>query len=323
MKSNVFIVVAPLHIMNAIEAVEYFNTSNNILVVLHIGNEKQLAQMNKMLNLYDWDEVHYIQLPLKTVDKLVYAKNIYKALETIDRSSIEKIFVGEYRSDHVNHIVNTFKSNNIYLLDDGLAQLNYHKEMHSTSLKVKVRRVLYTLFLYKLKPLKYTFFTIFDIKDEKIIKNNYNYFKKYIGKKKIEDSVYFIGQPLVELSVMSQENHKKELAKIIEFYKEKTFIYIVHRREEIKNIQQLSLELDFSYKEFDNLIELEMINSKVVPSHFATFYSTAIVTLPSFISDSDYRVFRTKEEIIDKKFINNITRTYTELEKMGLRVESL
>jgi len=323
MKSNVFIVVAPLHIMNAIEAVEYFNTSNNILVILHIGNEKQLAQMKKMLHFYDWDEVHYLLLPLKSVDKIFYARTVNRTLDILDKNKIENVFVGEYRSDHVNHVVNSLKSDEVYLLDDGLAQLNYHKEMHSTSLKVKVRRVLYTLFLYKLKPLKYTFFTIFDIKNEKIIKNNYNFFKKHIGSKTVEHSVYFIGQPIVELGVMSKEHYKKELTKIMNFYKGKKFIYILHRREKIENVKKLSMELNFDYKEFDNLIELEMINATVIPSHFATFSSTAIVTLPSFISESDYRAFRIKEEIINKKFINNISSTYIELEKMGLRIESL
>jgi hypothetical protein len=323
MKSNIFIVVAPLHIMNAIEAVEHFKTTNNILIVLHTGNERQLAQMKKMVNFYDWDSVQFLLLPLKTVDKIVYAKKIYSSFKSINRSNIDNIFVGEYRSDHVNHIVNSLKSRDVYLLDDGLAQLNYHKEIENSSFKVNMRRVLYRVLFYKLKPINYTFFTMFTIENEKTIKNNYTFFKKYIEKKEVENGVYFIGQPLVELGVMSQENHKIELSKIINFYKGKHFTYILHRREALENIKKLSLELGFKYKEFDNLIELEMINAQIVPSNFATFYSTAIVTLPSFISGADYKVFQPHDSIIDKKFIKNISSTYEELAKIGLKVESV
>jgi hypothetical protein len=309
--------------MNAIEAIEHFKTHNNILLVLYTGNEKQLSQIKKMINFSDWQTIKYILLPLKVVDKLVFSKKIDSSLKFIEKNKIEKLFVGEYRSDHVNHIVNSLTNQNIYLLDDGLAQLNYHKEIGEQPTKVKARRVLYKCFFYNLKPIKYTFFSIFDIENEKIIKNNYTFFKKQIGSKKIENSIYFIGQPLVELGIMSKENHKKELNKIIDFYKAKEFIYILHRREEVENVKKLSIELNFKYKEFDSLIELEMINSKIIPSSFATFYSTAIVTLPSFILETEYRVFRSQDNIINKKFINNISNTYKELNKMGLKVELL
>jgi hypothetical protein len=323
MKYNIFIVSSPLQIMNAIEAVEYFGTRNNILLVSYIGNKKPLSQIKKMLNFSDWHTVKYILLPLKVVDKLIFSKKIYSALQFIEKSKIDKLFVGEYRSDHVNHIVNSLRNQEVYLLDDGLAQLNYHKELTQQPYKVKIRRLIYKLLFYKLKTIKYTFFTMFDIKNEKIIKNNYNFFKKYIGNKEIEDAIYFIGQPIIELNVMSKDNYKKELLKIINFYKGKKFVYILHRREEVENIKNLSLELNFEYKAFDNLIELEMINNPITPSNFATFFSTAIVTLPNFISESEYRVFRSKDKIINKKFIDNISNTYKELNKMGLKVELL
>ena len=323
MKYNIFIVAGPLHIMNAIEAVEHFKTQNNILIILYTDNQKQLNQMKKLLKFIDWHRIEYIPLPQKSIDKIIFSKNIYHSLKFIEKNKIDKLFVGEYRSDHVNHIVNSLINGEVYLLDDGLAQLNYHKEINQQPYKVKVRRLIYKFLFYKLKGIKYTFFTIFDIPNEKIIRNNYSFFKKYIGSKEIENSIYFIGQPLVDLAIMSKENYKKELIKIIDFYKGRKFIYILHRREEIENIKNLSLELNFEYKEFDNLIELEMINSKIVPSHFATFYSTAIVTLPSFILEVEYRAFKSKDEIINKNFITNISNTYKELEKMGLKVELL
>ncbi len=320
---NLFIVAGPLHLMNAIEAIHHFETQNNILLILYTDNKKQLNQMERLLDFADWDSISYLSLPQKATDKIFFARYVHNKFADISKREIDKIFVGEYRSDHVNHIVNYFNDKDIYLLDDGLAQIDYHKEMSYQPYKVKIRRVIYKMLSYKLSPIKYTFFTIFDIKNERVIKNEYSFFKKYINKKDREDLVYFIGQPLIELGVVSEESYKKEFAKIIRFYKNKKLIYITHRREDESKVKRISKELGFEYKEFDNLIELEMINAKVVPSDFATFFSTAIVTLPSFIKGSIYRVFKMDDKFINKKFIENISESYLEFEKMGLKMELL
>ena len=323
MKYNIFIVAGPLHIMNSIEAIDYFKTQNNILLILYTDNQKQLNQMEKLLSFVNWHSIKYIPLPQKKIDKIFFAKKISNFLHDIKKNTIDKVFVSEYRSDHVNHIVNYFQNKNIYLLDDGLAQIDYHKEMLFQPYRVKIRRLVYRILFYKLNPIKYTFFSVFDIENEKVIKNNYSFFKRYIENKAIEQSIYFIGQPLVELEIMTKDNYKNELAKIINFYGTKEFKYIVHRREKEENIKKLSVELNFQYIEFENLIELEMLNSKIVPSDFATFYSTAIVTLPNFIKESRYRVFKSEDRYFNKKFIDNILSSYEEFKKIGLKVELL
>ena len=323
MKYNIFIVTGPLHIMNAIEAIDYFKTKNNILLVLYTAQNQQLEQMKKILKFHHWHTIKYIPLPMKTLDKLIFTYEINNSLKDIDSSKLDKIFVGDYRSDHVNHIVNFFQNKNIYLLDDGLAQVIYHKETSNESFKVKTRRFIYKLLMYKLSKIKYTFFTIFDIENEKVIKNRYSFFKKYIKDKKVENAVYFIGQPLIEANIISEDIYKNELSKVINFYDNKKFVYILHRREDENRVKKLSIELNFKYKIFENLIELEMINSKSIPSEFATFFSTAIVTLPNFITLSEYRVFQIDNRYINQLYINDIVGSYKEFERLGLKKEVL
>ena len=322
-KYNVFIVAGPLHVMNAIEAISYFNTKNNILLILYTANSDQLNQMEKLLGFAKWHSVKYIPLPEKKLDKIFFVQKVYMSLKGIEKKSLEKVFVGEYRSDHVNHIVNFFQSKEVYLLDDGLAQLSYHEEIATQSLKVRVRRLIYMALLYKLKRINYTFFSMFEIENEKCIKNNYLFFKQYIEKKETEDIVYFIGQPLVELNIISELDYREMIAKVMEFYVTKRFVYIMHRREKEKNIEKLSEALNFKYLKLSNLIELEMINAKVVPSDFSTFFSTAIVTLPKFIENSEYRVFELENRYLNKEYISEVTQTYSELKKMDLQVERL
>ena len=321
MNYNIFIVSSPLQLMNAIEATNYFKTNNNILLLLYTDNTKVLNQMKKLLGFVDWHIIKYISIPQKIIDKLLFVNSIHNSLKDIIKEKIDKLFVGEYRSDHVTHIVNTLTNKNIYLLDDGLAQLDYHKEMNTKS--HKVRKFVYKALFYKLQKINYTFFTIFDIQNEKIIKNNYSFFKKNISDKQIDNSIYFISQPLVELEIISEENHRKLLSKIINFYKRKKFIYIMHRREDIEHVKKLSNELNFEYKILENLIELEMINAKSVPLEFATFFSTAIVTLPNFIKISNYRVFQIDKSYLNKKYVDGIFDSYREFKRLGLKKELL
>ena len=325
MKDNIFIVAGPLHIMNSIEAVKYFKTKNNILLVLYTDNSMQLAQMKKLLafNFIIWKKIQYIPLPKTPKDKFFFTKQIETQFQDITKSRVDKIFVGEYRSDHVNHMVNFLNSEDIYLLDDGLAQLNYKKQFKNIPIKVKIRRVIYKLLSYKLKKINYTFFTIFDIEERRVIKHQFEFFHSNIKTKKIKNTIYFIGQPLVELGIVDRKNYKNMLGYIIDSYKNLKFIYILHRRENINNIKKLSVELDFEYKILENLIELEMIQSSTIPSHFATFYSTAIVTLPYFLSNLEYKVFKIDKKIIPKSFQNSIDDTYKALENIGLKSEML
>ena len=164
--------------------------------------------------------------------------------------------------------------------------------------------MVYKFLSYKLSPIDYTFFTIFNLKQDNVIETKYSYIKQYMSEKIVESSVYFIGQPLVELSMLNENNYKNELKKVIDFYESKKFVYILHRRQNEKLIKKLALVLGFEYKRFDQLIEFEMINRPTIPSEFATFYSTAIVTLPKLIEKCKYRAFRISPEKFNNKIAN-------------------
>ncbi len=324
MKYNLFIVVSPLHVLNSIEMVEYLNSKRNILVVLSTKNDKTLKQMQKIVDFIDWHRIWYIPLPFKKIDKVLFVKRVHDILKDIDKSSIENIIVGEFRSDHVNHIVNYFSNKNIFLVDDGLAQVNYHTIVNSRpTLKESVRHIAYRLMGYQLTPLKYKFFTIFDIKNEQVIKNEYTFFKKKLQNKVVEAAVYFIGQPLVELSIMNEIDYKHELSKIIDLYGSKRFIYVAHRRESHDKVEKIAKELGFEFREFNHLLEVEMILSKSIPSDFATFFSSAIVTLPYFIKKAHYRVFKSENRLIRDEFLQSIQESYEAFEAIGLKVEML
>ena len=204
-----------------------------------------------------------------------------------------------------------------------MAVTHYNEYKFKKSYRFKIRRLIYKLIFYKLATIDYTFFSIFEIQNEKTIKNNYYFFKRHLTEKNIVEKVYFIGQPLIEFNIMSKENYKNKLRKIIDFYKSKSFLYILHRNQKQEIIEELASELNFEYILFDNLIELEMIDSVDIPSDFATFYSTAIITLPNFLKEANYRVFKSNDRYLNKGFIDTIEGAYKEFEKFDLKVELL
>ena len=324
-KNTLFIASSPLQLLNCIEAIYYFNTKNNVLLLLHTKDEIVLSQMKQLLFFVNWKEVVYILLPQKTIDKLLFAKRINSLLYKFPKDKIEQVFVGEYKSNHVNHIVNYFKNNKVCLVDDGLSLLGYDIYTQENRNKDKFVKLIYSFLFYKLNRIEYTFFTIFNIMQPSVIKNNYNFFKKYIEEKESKELVYFIGQPLVELSMVNQEKYRYELNKILNFYKHMEFIYILHRREKEEFIKQLSNELNFEYRRFENLIELEMIYSENIASDFATFYSTAIMTLPHFFENSTYHAFKIEDSSFtdkDSHFLN-LNNCYIEFSKNNIKVKEL
>lgn len=247
---NIFIVVSPLQLLNSIEAVEHFKVEDNVLLFL-IADDESSHQMKELLVYYQWDKILYIDYPKSNIDKLIFPIKLHLLINKLLSSQIENIFFGEYRSIYIQHMVNYFNCSKCYLVDDGLATLNIDKNGNE---KVKSNAILflYKLFFYKLEKIDFTCFSIFNLKQKNVVRNNYSFIKKLNYQKEVKPVVYFIGQPIVELEMMSNYQYKLELEKIIKFYVPKKFVYILHRREEEQKIKSLALELNFHYKRFDN-----------------------------------------------------------------------
>ncbi len=322
---NIFIAASPLQLLNCIEASHHFKTKNNILLIAKEGKSKNLDQMIQLLEIYCWDKIIYLDLPVGFLKYIRYPSFIKSFLKETITMPIENIFVGAYRSMHINHLVNFLDVKNIYLVDDGVSTLSYEKYNKSKSIKKSIRDIIYRLMLYKTKNIKYIFFTCFYLENYKTIENAYDYIKKYKSNVTSSNMVMFIGQPLVELSVVTPKYYKEYMKKIIHYFDNQNFIYILHRGNDRNFIDGLSKELGFKYLEFDNLIELEILQSSNIPCTIATFYSTGIYTLNKIFKNVKYVAFRIEKEHIDQKLLSSldIESYYKEFEKSGILVEDI
>jgi len=321
---NIFIVASPLQLLNSIEACSHFKTRNNVLILIKTQDKNNILQMENLLGIFHWDKIISIELPQTNLQRLLFSTTVKNKLQDLIQDHIEKVFVGEFRSDHITHIVNYLNAKKTYLVDDGTAVLFYDIYIKRT-FKTTVRAFFYKLFYYKLNIIDFTFFTIFDLKEKQIVKNNYKYIKNIFQEKKYENSVFFIGQPLVELGMINENNYKLQIKKILQSYENKKFIYILHRRQNEKFIKKLSLELGFEYKRLEQLIELEMVLTSTIPSDFATFYSTAIVTLPKLIDNCKFKAFKININNLNQNspHIKPLIKYYEEFSNSGIEVEAL
>ncbi len=302
---NLFFITSPLQLINAIEAREHFKTRNNLLVVIFTEyDSKNRHQINNLVNEQEWDEV--IRFDLRGKDsKTTFFKQI-RLVKLLQKQHYDYVFCGNLSSIG-KMIIASIQKNTVYLLDDGAVTINHylnssgkHKSNKKLSLTKKIRQWRFNLFGLKTLPTDtlnlFTSYRFTPHGNEKIIPNDLKYFKQTFLSHTIPDeTVYFLGQPLADIKLVSNETYLEYIRKIIDFYQCK-IIYIPHRAEIVhENLLQLKNE-NFIVHEIHQPIELEFIASNQYPLRICSFFSSALFTLNilypkseiiSFVIESD------------------------------------
>src|SRR5690606_6060660 len=124
------------------------------------------------------------------------------------------------------------------------------------------------------------FFTIFDkyVNHRNTIANEMKSMHGDI--KKIDDNIYWIGSPIVEDGIVSDEYYFSSLkcyCKTIGLNCK--IIYIPHRRESVDKINRIKNEIGITINYIDCPIELFFLNEDSYPKIVISFFSTALFTL--------------------------------------------
>lgn len=148
---NIFIIAAPYQILSAIEAVNHFNLTKNILIILYIGSFRK-SNFENMIDKKYWDSVRYIDFVYRLTDrdfgrhkpKSFYERFLELCMtfdQLIKRRCIDKLcnsfrfvdnlFLGNYLIDydlHMRHIANKINFKKLYLLDVGTDTLRISRQ---------------------------------------------------------------------------------------------------------------------------------------------------------------------------------------------------
>ena len=315
---NLFLIRSPLQALNAIEAKEKFSKNEKNIIIVFYRREIDKELILNTLKYSTWSNI--IIKKLKPHYQLFkYLNNLLKEFPLVNYC-----LIGDH-STLINYYINRLKYKHLVILEDGTATLRTiklleNKSYHKIKKTVYKENTFFSTFFINLIGLdtRYlydaSFFTIYQL-DTKIplIQNNYAYLKKLIKQIPKKRITFFIGSNLIEGIFVTKELFELELQKVVNYYKNQNieFIYILHRKEDVKYMTYLEEKLGFKCLKFNNIIEIEFLNLGYIPSEVSTFISSAITTL-KILYPSKYTFFKLDTQNINTKFQDSIKYVETQ-----------
>lgn len=355
--NNIFLIKTPLQLLNAVEAKHKFNLKSDDCALIIMGDRKSQPQILSLANAMDeWGKV----IILNTVN-LFYgdpfeskgctesdnqptsaflSKSFFnvRRLNRISKylGSVENIFIGYARYVYMRHFVNTTPHKKTFLLDDGNATIKLAKERREG-----LGSPVYHGFLKKLKIFfkrylqgvkdgsrdSLCFFTVYDVipgKNDEVIKNDFEYIKSNLGALETTNDVYFLGSPLCEAGIMSQESYLNHIQRVKDFYKNKILIYIAHRRESSESLNKIKQDLNINVVLYDYPIEYQLAMIGPRPAILASFISSALLNC-SYIFGEGLDVVAFKMDLEGnprKDEIESVYDSYVASENMNFHIEN-
>ncbi len=265
----------------------YKKDINDVLLIVGYPSIKSIDQI-KMIS----KELEYIRNK-----KLIFLNNIFNektftfVLKFLKFLLLTKtIIIGDFNYYHAKGFYKYAK--NTIFLDEGINILNFKKN--------------------NLKP-NYSFFTIFkDYESRNSIEiNDYAYLKTKIKKLNVnKDLIYLLGTSDAnpEMDALDNKLYLELIKKICNQYKDKKVIFIPHRNEILKNIEELEIK-NMSIKINNYPIELYLINQNEIPFQFLGFYSMALINLKIILDENksdvlniNYNLKTLKDENLSKLY---------------------
>jgi hypothetical protein len=303
---NVFLIETPHQLLNAIEAKNTLELTDNHLFIVILDGYPENSY--KPLVVYeDWEEVRFIPSKIKSghpiaeyfrthpservrnyYDTFVELRNLRKRLDEIARSvyGVENLFLGNYFKVYTRHFSNIIKPQRLCLLDDGNATLFINTMRKQDSPVVRVQgyntikdNIIYNIIGLNIKQAEnITFFTTYDLETidgDSIIKNEYRYFRKMMELSQPCDEVFFLGSTMASEG-FPEDLYMKYMAMVQEYFKEENFVYIPHKCEPEERVNCLKQTLGMNVKRFDVPIEYQLSVRGTIPKVLTSFFSSAL-----------------------------------------------
>ena len=222
---------------------------------------------------------------------------------------------------------------NLTVLDDGintsLIKNYYNKNIRIIKSGLFKRLALLHFFKVKLTyPIEFEFFTFMKTTiNNQLIRqsfNNFTYIKSRIKNFKEDHQAYLIGQPFVELNIMSKDLYVKYLTKICN--KHKNIVYIPSRKENDQNLEYIQKNLNLKIQRTSSNIEVFFIINKLIPKNILGFTSSALITLKNifYSSDINMNIKSFKVSFDGNRFSDDVfSNYYNIIEDSGIKIYNL
>lgn len=288
--SALFLVESPLQYINAIEARDYYRIpcNDSRLIIFEGVSTENLKQIILSSKGQLWKKILIVKNnhhPLLRYIALMRCMNFVRDLH------IDTIFIGEYRSDIMRHIIHKKSPFNAVLLDDGnVTPEIYEKNRFRIPIKLTFRRkALNTLFrLVDSDLFDIEYFSCYQLGNLKP-KNEFNLLSKNLENKLSSELILFLGNNTVEMDIIKIEDYIEALEKIKSHYKSSPIKYVPHRREEKWKLDIIS-QLDIELMPISVPFEIFLSQMDKIPKEIASFVSSAL--------DSCFKIIGHKIQIV-------------------------
>jgi|GEM_PF-5174184 len=327
-KNAYFFVITPLNYLYAVEAKRQIPSAYKSHMILLTTFQPIIDQLKIVIDEEEWDTVVYRPekqwgMPQSTTaEKLKYAiyarfymDRILKRVQPQD-----DIFVGNIRNSICRYILSKTHYNKQYILDDGLATINYIKNNSDSGNKITFKNMVFGMFLpgNKINHKKITFFSIYehmDFSPFRFVKNDLKALKSVYNEVewKPENVVLFIGQYLPKANIITKQHYFDVVNKIISLEKEKGYkvVYITHRNDDIV------LPDSWDVLKGSLPVELLLTELKTTPKRIWSFYSTALTNLQILFENKSICLYiKPPEKWISSKHKKSIETVYSYLESV-------
>lgn len=324
MNSNLFIVESPFQLLGAIEAQNYFQGMDSVLILKLTPEKRNNKQMKELLRFANWGKVFVAHsfFFVTTAELFIIPIILYYRMTN---RTFSRIFVGEPRSKFMNIVIANVQNDESYFLDDGNLTFWINDMLNK---QFSVKNILAKSGDAKLKGLLYRFFglrtdfnfvphwfTCFDIEsktEQKIVQHNFEYIKSKLDLNSKTEDVYFIGGNFSELGIINHDDELNLLSTIFNtYYSNKPISYCAHRRESKQKLSKIeAISERIKIRSFNYPLELALILQGIKIDNFSSFQSTALLTLNKIFSPENIVMFRIPDELVSGQFKAEISSTY-------------
>ena len=308
-KQNLYIVSTPGQMLSAIEAQNYFKTENNVLVILFfvVRDGKNINQMFKLAELFPYSKL--ITYQNKSAQFYI---SFIPFLLLLKKINVNYLFFG-FNTILYRRMVANITYEKLYYLDDGVHTITTHEDTYNKlvcNTKPEYKPFPKTINLQKMKFIygknglkvdtylnDLNFFTVYNLKpyqNETIIKHNFSHISNLLIKEtKNNNCIYVLGQPLVEIVGVPQDEYTKYLTTIFTYYSGYDIYFIPHRLEIIhEDVQEYIAKHDnINILIPDDPIEFYLLNNSIYPLEVVSFITSALFNIRKLFPKTKTKAF--------------------------------
>ncbi|WP_424493692.1 polysialyltransferase family glycosyltransferase [Salinimicrobium sp. GXAS 041] len=289
--------------------------SQNAILIITVKTQGEASKIQKYLEGFSWKKV-YIWLVPQAEDRRVYYKLFLLKLKLFrlkyKYSTLNSIYFGSYANIIQLSIVAEFEHKaSIILLYDGLqlVSVNYFRNKLSTENKKKFPRA-YNLLGFKQPEIDQIIY-ISPLKLKAGGRDRIRILKREkISKPQIldENLIFYIGQPLSNVGMISSEYYINTLKKLNNNTSKK-IIYFPHPRENKEIVAEVSKIFEIKVPEV--IFEDYYLHLRIVPKEIISMYSSVLVNMIFLNAPSNLTAIEIpKNEINGSRFIKLVAPIY-------------